>query len=139
MKYFSRVFGSNSFGRREFNMQGEGCALPGAFRLRENLSAVHFCQRISDCKTETQSSVTPRGRTVGLPETIKHVRQKFWIDADSGVGYYEPRPRPLIPRSYKHFPTGLSKLDRVGNQVPRNLLEPHRLAHHDERRWPQVD
>ena len=61
---------------------------PGAAHL--DLAAVQPHQIVDDRQAEAEPAVAPRRRAVGLPEPIEHVRQKRAVDADAGIGDFDP-------------------------------------------------
>src|SRR6185369_11968801 len=81
--------------------------------------------------------MAPRGRTIGLTKTIEYMRQKLRRDTNAGIDHFKMRMRAVEPRRYSDFSTLIGELDRVRHQVPRNLLQTHRLAHHDQTRRPK--
>src|SRR5215510_9053128 len=62
------------------------------------------------------------------------MREKLRRDADAGIDDAEIRLGSIEPGIHGHLPARIGKLDRVGNHVPRNLLQTNRLAHHDQAR-----
>src|SRR4030095_7605579 len=81
--------------------------------------------------------MAPGSRTIGLPETIEYMRQKLRLDSNSRIYDFQMRMRTVETRRYSDFSTLIGKLNRIRHQVPRNLLQTDRLAHHNQTRRPK--
>ena len=79
-----------------------------------------------------QPSVTARSRAIRLTKTIEHVRQELRLDANASIDHFEISLITVHSRDHLHFAIRLSELDRVGNDIPGDLLQTDRLAHHDQ-------
>ena len=83
-----------------------------------------------DGEAEPQSQVRPRARALGLAEAFEHVREEVGRDAAPRVGDQDSGVCAVTGQSRGDAATALGELDRVGEDVPHHLLEPHAVAHH---------
>jgi len=80
-------------------------------------------------QAEAQTDGLARARAVGLPETVEHDWQERGGDALAAVRHADLGVPALPAEVDVHAPVLRGELDRVGHEVPHDLLEPIGVAH----------
>src|SRR5437870_3084197 len=91
-------------------------------------AAMRFHEMPHDSETETKSAVHPRARSVGLTELVKHVRQKSGLNSNAGIGHSNFGIAGPFCKLHCYVTTLRREFDRVGKQVPNDLLKPVRIS-----------
>src|SRR5438876_7264988 len=113
----------------------EGCSLPSAGALRAHGSTVHLYEMAHDRKSEPEPSLLSRERAVSLTKAIKHVgKESFWYAFARVADRYQPVRSNLFEPDLDAAAGG-RELDRIGEQVPDNLLKPARIARYEPQRF----
>ena len=81
-----------------------------------------------DCETQPKSAMRPRRAAVGLPKTLKDMRQKIRADALAIVGDLKVHVRIVLKGANASLPSRWRKLDGVREQIPDNLLQTMRVT-----------
>src|SRR5262249_41275312 len=89
---------------------------------------MHLDDVTRDGQAETQTAVFPRGRAVGLAETLEDVRQKLRLDADAGIADRDLDLAFDAPKPRFDAPAFIRELDGVREQIPESLLQPAGVA-----------
>src|SRR5690349_2685202 len=102
----------------------ESGARGGARTLSRHRPAMQFNQLAHDGEPESKPAVPSSARRVELTEAIKDVEEKLRMDASSRItdGNFNLGIAALQP--HPHVPPFRGKLDRIGQKIPDNLLEP---------------
>jgi len=96
--------------------------------VRLNGSAVHFDQMFDDGKPKSKpAELSPRA-AVGLAEAVKDVGQKIRADALPVITHRKQQVGPVASGRYADGSTLGRELDRIGNQVPNDLLHASEIA-----------
>src|SRR4051794_3857262 len=83
-------------------------------------------QRLCDREAETK---TAEVRALTLLESFEDFRERFRIDANAGVLDLNAQvPSCVIRGRNRHLAALGRELDRVFDQVPKNLLQPSRIG-----------
>ena len=91
-------------------------------------------QAQADCQPQASAAVLARGRSIGLPESLKDHLLLRGRDADAGVGNREAqrygalRGRPGLRLNQEFDPASHRKLDGIAQQVGQNLTQTQRIA-----------
>lgn len=107
----------------------EGGAAAEAGTVGADFAAVEFDELHDDRETEAEAAVLARGGGVGLAKAFENVGQKIGGDAGAVVLHAEEDVgRPVIEEDVDLAADG-RELDRVGQEVPDDLLQPGAVAH----------
>src|SRR6266542_1158321 len=74
--------------------------------------------------------MAPSVLAIGLSEAIKYMRKKIRADALAGIADGDLRMRIVTLKPNLDAPVFRRKLNRVGEQIPNDLLEAGRVTHH---------
>src|SRR5439155_22697650 len=96
--------------------------------VRLDAAAVHLDQVAGDGQPEAQSAVLLRDRRVALVKALEDVGQDVGGDADPGVPHDDLGVVSRAPGDHRHTAAVGGELDRVGEQVLEDLLEPGGVA-----------
>src|SRR5262249_6667469 len=107
-------------GREE---DAEGGAPTGPFAPGGNRSAMELHEVASDRETDPEPTLGPRRRAVGLAKTLEGTLQKLRLHPPSGVGDADLEVIVQPAKIHGDPPANGSELDRVGDEVPDDLLE----------------
>ena len=83
--------------RTHRQVHGERRAKTLAPTLGGHRAAVSLGEMPHDRKTQPQSAVSSRGRTVGLPEALEHVLKEIETNALPGIRDHDRRVRIRVP------------------------------------------
>jgi hypothetical protein len=83
-----------------------------------------------DRQSQAQAAEAPCARGVGLLKPIKHVGQEVRPDAGASVCNDDFSLRPGAAQHDSHTPALWGELERVGQQIPHDLLQPRGIAGH---------
>jgi hypothetical protein len=109
-------------GKRETYDKRSAFAFAGAFRPYGSPVEPH--KLLHDGETQTEAAVVSGERRVGLPETVKNVRQELRFDAQPGVSYRHFEMRSYALDNEFHSAALGREFDRIGKKVPDDLLKP---------------
>src|SRR5204862_5483811 len=100
-----------------------------------DFSMMQLNQMPHDGQPQSESALRARSRTVGLTETIENVREELRSNADARVGYVDSYLR--IPAFGGDFDLSAFRreLDRIGKQVPEDLLQTIGIPQHAATRF----
>ena len=102
--------------------------MTGTVALRAHAPAVKFYQMPDDREAKTQSTVSACRGTIGLPETLKDVRQKLRSNAWTCVTNFDLHICLVLTNTDADNAARESKLRSIRQQVPNNLLEAVNVA-----------
>src|SRR5690349_22387633 len=85
-------------------------------------AAMQLNEMSHDCEPESETAVSPRRRSVSLPETIEDVRQKVGLDPDARVVHCDLNMRINALQRDLDRPALARKLHAIRQQVPHDLL-----------------
>src|SRR5262249_29060751 len=107
---------------------GEGCTLSLAGTINPNGTAMQFHKMVNNCETKTQTAMLSSTPTFCLPEAVKDIRQKVGPNSLPCVAHnnFDVRVDPF--ESDLHTPALGRKIDRVGEEIPQDLLQPGGVA-----------
>ena len=114
--------------RRERHPDEEGGALAVAGAERFHRAAVQLDQVAHDREPEPQAAVHTRGGGILLAEAVEDVGEEGRVDPRAGVGHVDGHAAVLPRQRDADAPAFGRELDRVGQQVPDDLLQPPRVA-----------
>src|SRR5688500_8800322 len=106
---------------RQVNRESGSLILAGA--LDADAASVQLHQTLDDREPKSQAAITACRRRIALTESIENVGQEIRQDADARVANadLDMRINSLKIDLYRSALWG--ELDRVGNQVPHDLLK----------------
>ena len=106
---------------RQWELEPEGRTTSG-LRADPDLPAHELDEAFADRKAEARAAVAPGNGGVGLREPPKEKREFVRRDADSRIGDFDAKSRPLEVVGGAHDDAApLREFDRVGNQVEEDL------------------
>src|SRR5262249_9602514 len=108
----------------------EGGPAPRALACGADRSAVQLGQLLDQRQPQPQAAEAPRHRSVGLPEAVEDVRQKFRLDALAAVDYDDADAFGVALHPQLDPPAFGGEFDGVREQVPNYLLQAVRVATH---------
>ena len=88
-------------------------------------------------QSEPEPAVGPRAGAVALPEALEDVRHELGVDADAGVGDHDLGPSRHAAQADADLARRRRELDRIGDQVPDDLLETVGIA--EDRAGPRIE
>ena len=100
---------------------------------------MEFDELFHDGEAEAEPAVLARGRGVGLAEALEEVREKFGSDAGAVVAHAQDEMLVVALQTDDDLTVWWREFDRVGQEVPGDLLEPGAIAHHFESPRSDVD
>ena len=121
----------------ERDLHGEGRAPALARAVGPDGPAVELDERSHDREPETEATVAPGDRAVGLAEPFEDVRQEAGIDALAGVPDDDARARLQALERDVHVAARRRELHRVRHQVGDHLLQPVRVSENRDARLGQ--
>ena len=121
----------------EGELEPEQAALAG-LALQADRAAHRLDQRLADRQAEAAAAIVPRGRAVGLDESLEQLRLPMQWDADASIADLEPQPHRARPgaSSWRAVSATLpldGELEPVADQVDQDLAQPGRVATDHER------
>src|SRR5690348_4811231 len=102
--------------------------------LRVDRPAMYFDEVSRDREAQSEPAMLACGRTISLPKSIKHVRQKLFADALASIRNTNLNRAANARNLHPNTPATRSKLHRVRQQIPNHLLEPVAIARNHRRR-----
>src|SRR5665213_1052530 len=108
---------------RQGNLDRESGASAFALTCGCYHTAVQFHELLADRQPQPEATKGPRGRGIFLRESIKNVRKEISWNANAGIAdaQFQMRIHSLEQRLY--LASLQRELDRVGQQVPYDLLQ----------------
>src|SRR5260221_14211401 len=93
----------------------------------------------NDRETQSKSAMRPRETSILLSESLEHVREEFLRNSSARV-FYNETPATLVIRFHSdgNLPSRRSELDRVRQEIPRNLVQAVRVTLHEKLRTLEV-
>ena len=120
---FRRVCPYQPVAREQRQRHRKNRASSFAFAVSKDRAAVNLDHMPHDCETQPKSPMLPRRAAVGLPKTLKDMRQKVCADALAIVGDLKVHMRGVLEGANANLPTRGRKLDGVREQIPDDLLQ----------------
>ena len=122
-------------GGRSFCLDGQPdrqqCSLVHATAGRSDGTTVGFDDGFADREAQAQAAKLLRDRAFTLFECAKNPRQNIRGDTDAGVLHFDDEfsigGRELPARPHENLPANGRKLNRVLEQVPKDLRDPGRI------------
>ena len=114
--------------RRHRQAHGKRRALARVQHSQPDGSAMQFDEVSHDGHPESQASSSAGGGGLLLLKAIKHVGKKIGGDAHTGVAHDQFHPGACGTQQDIDPAAGRRELDRVGEQVRRDLLEAYRIS-----------
>lgn len=93
---------------------------------------MEFDELFYDGEAEAETAVLARGRGIGLAETLEEIRKEFGSHSGAGVAHTQHEVVVVALQAHIDPPMRGREFDRVGQQVPDDLLESGAIAHHLE-------
>src|SRR5262249_6796283 len=101
----------------------EGGTLVFAGAFSEYRPSMQLYQLPHNGQTKTKASVCASGRHIGLPESVKYIRQEILSDPLACISHNDLYAGAGASQP-DHNTTSLGrKLDRIGKEVPNHLLQ----------------
>jgi len=93
-----------------------------------NRPAVKLRELLGNRQSEPESAVLARKARVGLSKSLEHIRQELRRDAAAGVAHRELHVGVHPREAQLNLAAARGELDRVGEEVPENLLQSIRIS-----------
>ena len=107
---------------------GEAAALPRAGAGGLDGAVLQLDQPPDQREPDAQPALRPVEAALALDEQIEDVREQVRRDAHARVLHLEECVGPSAPDGHANAAAGLRVLERVGEQVGDDLLEPHAVG-----------
>src|SRR5690242_18553384 len=96
-----------------------------AVTLGAHAATVQLNQMTHNRQPESHAAMLPARLLIRLPEAIENVWQKVGCNALAGIADHDLEMRVHSLRTNLDPPAARRELDRIGQQVPDDLLQPY--------------
>src|ERR1700677_3314365 len=118
-------------------MDGKRGALTFALTYGRYHTAVQFHELLADRQPQPEATKGPRGRGIFLRESIKNVRKVIGRNPNAGIADAQFQMRIHALEQHLYLASLRRELDRVGQQVPYDLLQAPTVTADDVLARPQ--
>src|SRR5262245_8787703 len=95
---------------------------------------MQFDQISNDCKPDAEAAVCSNIRAVCLTKSIEDVWQEFQANTFSCIADYDSQVVPYLFRRHHNDAAAGRELDRVREQIPKDLLQSIRITAERDRK-----